>query len=107
MASITTSPPCNPHLLLHPIPATMWTTLLTSAAVKIFLLIANKTMTKVEKNSGVIILNQKTLRGHGTEMEDLQNRVRQLESGQLRRRVSRSIVVMSGPNLLPPQIEGE
>ena len=67
----------------------MWTTLLTSAAVKIFLLIANKTMTKVEKNSGVIILNQKTLRGHSTEMEDLQNRVRQLESGQLRRRVSR------------------
>jgi len=83
----------------------MWTTLLTSAAVKIFLLIANKTMTKVEKNSGVIILNQKTLRGRSTEMEDLQNRVRQLESGQLRRRVSRSIVVMSGPNLLPPQRE--
>jgi len=50
----------------------MWTTLLTSAAVKIFLLIANKTMTKVEKNSGVIILNQKTLRGHSTEIEDLQ-----------------------------------
>ena len=68
------------------------------ALPKIFLLIStlleeqvNKTMTKVGKNSGVIIFNQKTLRGHSTEMEDLQNRVRQLESGQqdLRRRVSR------------------
>ena len=88
----------------------MWTTLLTSAAVKIFLLIAtlleeqvNKTMTKVEKNSGVIILNQKTLRGHSTEMEDLQNRVRQLESGQLRRRVSRRYMHLynySSKNLL-------
>ena len=41
-----------------------------------------KTMKEVEKNRRVIITNQETLGEHGTDLKELQNKVKRLESGQ-------------------------